>query len=437
MQLTKTSKMAASLALASCQLIGAAPAQASAEKSDEWQFDTAILYYGETDRISLVEGMVSATKDFGDDHIFNGKLTYDALTGASATGAVPQDYVQTFSRPSGHGQYQVAPNTTPLDDTFRDSRVQLNAQWTQPMLPNLTGSTGVHASKEYDYLSLGLNGSLAYDLNQKNTTLSVGLSYQMDSIDPVGGAPTPLSSLPLADNAYSNDNDEYVDDDDFEHGERTQGQTQDKDTVDLLLGVTQVISRNMLMQFTLGLSKSDGYLNDPYKYVSVVNNLGTVQDTLYESRPDSRTKQTVYWQTKYAKGSFVGDVSYRYMQDDWEMTSHTIDSRLRFDLGNDNYIQPHLRYYQQGAVDFYRPFLLDEASLPAFVTADYRLGEMDAMTIGLKYGQTMNNGHNWAIRVEYYQQNPKNAGFIAPGSLQNQELYPSIKAMMVQFNYSF
>jgi hypothetical protein len=145
----------------------------------------------------------------------------------------------------------------------------------------------------------------------------------------------------------------------------------------------------------------------------------------------------VYWQTKYAKGSFVGDVSYRYMLDDWEMTSHTIDTRMRFDLGNDNYIQPHVRYYQQGAVDFYRPFLLDESSLPAFVTADYRLGEMDAMTIGLKYGQTMNNGNDWAIRVEYYQQNPKNAGFIAPGSLQNQELYPSIKAMMVQFNYSF
>lgn len=27
------------------------------------------------------------------------------------------------------------------------------------------------------------------------------------------------------------------------------------------------------------------------------------------------------------------------------------------------------------AVDFYRPFLLDESSIPAFVTADYRLDE--------------------------------------------------------------
>ena len=125
--IVKPKPIAASLAVATCALLGAVSplAQANPDTADEWKFDTAILYYGETDRVSLVEGVVSATKDFGDEHIFNGKVTFDGLTGASATGAVPQDTVQTFSRPSGNGGYAVAAGETPLDDTFKDSRVQL------------------------------------------------------------------------------------------------------------------------------------------------------------------------------------------------------------------------------------------------------------------------------------------------------------------------
>jgi len=39
--------------------------------------------------------------------------------------------------------------------------------------------------------------------------------------------------------------------------------------------------------------------------------------------------------------------------------------------------------------------------------------------------------------IEYYQQNPKNAGFAEPGQLAELDLYPSIKALIVQFNYQF
>jgi len=265
--------------------------------------------------------VISATKDFGDEHIFNGKVTFDGLTGASATGAVPQDTVQTYSGPSGNSGYAVAAGETPLDDTFKDSRVQLNAQWTQPLGTDLRGSTGVHFSKEYDYLSLGVNGSLARDFNQKNTTLSLGLSYQFDSIDPVGGTPERLGSISVLNSLSDYDlYDDYRDDegsgntefDDHENHYGSRDGAQDKDTIDVLFGLTQIINRRTIMQLNYGMSVSDGYLNDPYKLVSVVNNQGTVQDTLFESRPDSRTKHNVYWQTKYAMDSGVVDLSYRF-----------------------------------------------------------------------------------------------------------------------------
>lgn len=443
MQLTKKTNIAAQLATATCVLLGSAQTHAAPATSGEWQFDTAILYYGETDRVSLVEGVVSATKDFGDDHIFNGKITYDGLTGASATGAVAQDAVQTFSRPSGKGGYQVAANTTPLDDTFRDSRVQLNANWAQPLSSGIAGGIGVHISKEYDYFSAGLNGNLSFDFNQKNTTLSVGSSFQYDQIDPVGGKPIGLSSMPIR--PYSDYDDEQSEsenaDEFYDSAFTTQYQSReksaDKNTLDVLVGLTQVLNRRTIMQVNYGLSVADGYLNDPYKLLSVVDSTGVTQDIVFEERPDTRTKHNIFWQTKYAMNNGVVDVSYRYMQDDWDIKSHTVESRLRFNVGESGYLQPHFRYYRQGAAEFYRPFLLANEALPEYASADYRLGEMTAYTLGIKYGQKRANGDAWAVRLEYYQQNPQNAGFAEPEALQQQDLYPSIKAMVLQFNYSF
>jgi hypothetical protein len=106
-------------------------------------------------------------------------------------------------------------------------------------------------------------------------------------------------------------------------------------------------------------------------------------------------------------------------------------------LSDNSYIQPHFRYYQQSAAEFYRPFLLESTALPTFTTADYRLGEMTAYTLGVKYAVKIQSGNEWAFRLEYYQQDPKDAGFEAPGALQQQDLYPSVKAVIAQVSYSF
>jgi hypothetical protein len=418
------------LAAATCALLGTVPAVQAAE--GVWEMDAALLYYGETDRVTAVEGVFSAKKDFGDEHIFSGKIILDSLTGASASGAVSQPNAQTYTRPSGNGQYVVDAGETPLDDTFKDTRVQLEAQWTQPLWDDMRGSTGIHLSKEYDYLSIAVNGSLAKDFNQKNTTVSAGLSLAFDTIDPEGGRPVAFSEMVIDQGQFANEQAYQATFD-----ATRQESTDDKSTVDLMFGVTQVINRRMLMQFNYGYSMSDGYHTDPFKVLSVVNDQGLTQALVHEDRPTERTRQSFFWQTKYALDSGVADISYRYATDDWDINSHTIDSRLRFNLSGNTYIQPHFRYYQQGAAEFYQPFLLEGSALPTFASADYRLGEMTAYTIGLKYGMKMPSGNEWAFRLEYYQQDPKNAGFDAPGALQQLDLYPSVKAVIAQVSYSF
>ena len=429
MQLKKLANISAALAAASCAVLGQ---QAEAGTVlDDWQFNSAILLYSETDRVSAGEGILTARGDFGDDKYLNLGLVVDALTGASATGAVAQPYVQSFTRPSGRGSYDVAPGVTPLDDTFHDTRVQLDASWEQPLSPNWRVSGGGHLSKEYDYLSMGLNGSLARDFNQKNTTVSLGLGYSHDTISPEGGIATAFAPMLLRSN--------YADDSSYQAAfDATRDRADDtKDTLDVLLGLTQVINRDWLMQFNYSLSMADGYMTDPFKLVSVVNANGEVQQNLYENRPDQRTKHSLYWQNKlHVRGSYV-DASYRYMWDDWELTSHTADVKWRLPMGESWYVEPQFRYYQQSAAEFYQPFMLQAEPLPQYVSADYRIGKMNTYTVGAKFGTKLAQGNELSFRIALYQQNPENDGVAAPGVLANVELYEKVTAVMAQVSYSF
>ena len=400
---------------------------------DNWSFDTAFLSYSEGDRVSAGEGIISATRLFENDEVLNLKLTVDTLTGASANGAVTQPTVQTFTRPSGEGQYTVAPGNTPLDDTFHDTRVQLNAQWTQPLFDNTRVSGGAHLSKEYDYLSLGINASMAVDFNRKNSMISFGGSLFRDTITPEGGIPISFSSMVIR--MEQNDTEWQK-----EFNNTRNGSEESKLTTDILLGFTQVINRRMLMQFNYSYSVVDGYMTDPFKIISVVNSEGLTQDNMYENRPDKRTQQSMYVQSMYHFDTTVLDISYRYMSDDWDVVSQTIDSRFRIPFGNNSYIQPHIRYYQQSAANFFSPFLNEEAykmTPPNFMSADYRIGEMSTSTLGIKYGTVINHGNDISFRLEYYHQTPTDSGFESPGALVKLSLYEPIDALIFQVNYSF
>ncbi|GLX77946.1 hypothetical protein tinsulaeT_12860 [Thalassotalea insulae] len=429
MQLTKTTDLKGLLTTATCALLTTNQVSATETAVDEWQFDTAIMYYGESDRVTAVEGIVAGQKTFADEQVLNLKVTVDALTGASANGAVAQPDVQTFTRPSGNGQYQVKAKQTPLDDTFHDTRLQLTGSWSQPLYHDYTWTVGGNLSKEYDYLSVSVNSNLARDFNKKNTTVSAGFSYAFDQIEPEGGLPKALSEMTV-EQFGSTEFDALF--------EQTRiGSSDDKNTLDLLLGLTQVINRNTIVQLNYSYSDVSGYLTDPFKVVSVVNQQGYSQRAIYEHRPDSRTKHAVFAQLKTHFSNTVLDASYRYMTDDWQIDSHTLDLRYHMALNNGHYIEPHIRYYTQTAAEFYTPFIIEGQSINQDISADYRIGEMDAYTFGIKYGMPMNSGDSLAFRLEYYRQSPKSDGTAAVGVLNDVELYETIDAVIAQVSYSF
>jgi hypothetical protein len=232
-------------------------------------------------------------------------------------------------------------------------------------------------------------------------------------------------------------------------GNKTGGET--KDVIDAVIGVTQVISRQLLVQLNYSFSNSTGYLTDPYKFLSLVDAVtgdtvprapapgaeGPSHEFRFENRPDDRTKHSVYAQAKYYMGGKVLDASYRYMTDDWDIDSHTVDMRLRWPLGERSYLEPHLRFYTQSEADFYTISLVDGVELPAFASADYRLGNFDAVTAGLKYGWKTRGGTEMSVRAELYQQSGTIPGDLLFGNQVGRESYPDLDAIIVQFSYHF
>lgn len=420
------------LTLATCTLLQVTGQTAAAEEN-EWQIDTALMVYSESDsRVTAIEPIISGEKELNDEESISIKLVLDSLTGATPNGAHASSDVQTFTNPSGNKAYSVNPGENPLDDTFLDSRVALSGDYTMPIYDERSRVIwGANISKEYDYQSLGASATFLRDYNNRNTTLTAALGFNADTISPSGNIPISFANMRVAGS-----------------GTNRNGDSDDKTIADIMFGVTQVINRKTLMQFNLGLSNSSGYMNDPYKVITVIDPDGTPTTSfpdandlpyVYENRPDSRSRTTFFWKTAYHLTEDVINVAYRYHTDDWGIDSHTIDFHYRYELDGGAYLQPHVRYYSQSAADFYTTSINAGAvptSINEYASADYRLGELTTTTLGLKYAMPMGRNSELSMRAEMIKQTQNDVGTLVGDQLSN-DLTPDLDSMVLQVGYSF
>ena len=431
-------KIKGQMAAATCALLQVATPAVNAAEND-WDVDTAFLYYGEGDgRVQAAEPAIYAGRNIGDDDRIDLRIVVDALTGATPNGGYAINGVaQTFTSPSGESNYTTAAGEAPLDSTFRDARVALGADYTQALDRMSKVVWGVNLSGEHDYFSAGVSANYSQDFNNRNTTLNAGIGFNSDSVKPVGGTPIEFAPMTVKD-APAN----------------VEGSSESKTITDLMIGVTQVINRKTIVQLNLGLGTVSGYQNDPYKIVTVVNSAGdlvSAADTaffdvnapagnrpyVYEKRPDSRQKNTMFFRAVHHLDKDVVNFSYRYYTDDWGINSHTFDLKYRYELAH-SYLQPHVRYYTQTAADFYRHNLvlgtdIDTAGnvLVDYASHDYRLAESVTTTLGLKYGIPLDDNSEFSVRGELINQT------VNDGTVPAGQETPDLSAIMLQVNYSF
>jgi hypothetical protein len=412
------------LMAASCALLShTARAQTADGVAQPFELDSALLYYKENSgRVQAIEPVVSLKKDLGDQRILGGTFTVDSLSGATPNGALPSRRPQTFASPSSTSLvpqtgkkttlYTIAPGNLPQDPHFREQRFAGDADWSQPLGLDNTLSFGGHVSTEHDFDSFAVHADYSRDFNEKNTTVSAGLSEEYDQIHAHGGNPVPGS--------------------DYELYQHEGGQT--KTVSGALIGVTQIMARNWLMDLNYTYDHSQGYLTDPYRILSVLDALGNVTGYQYENRPDSRARQGLYWANKVAFGATVLDVSYRRGKDSWGIGSDTVDAHLRIDLGRGVYLEPHFRWYHQSAADFYDLYLSAATAAPQFMSADPRLAAFIGTTVGLKLGVTVGRYGEVSLRLEEYEQRPSDQSSPLP-QLQSLNLNPNLTATIAQLSW--
>ena len=412
-----------SLSCATCALLGlSSPAVTRAQ--EPWDIDLGLMNYIEQDRNTGLAFLLNAHRDLNDgDEVFLG-VEIDTLTGATPNGASASNVPQTFTQASGAGSYQVEANQLPTDDTHMDTRMAFDAGYKDQYSKDLSIAYDGHLSMEFDYLSFGAGNSYQWDFNQRNTSLYFGFNGEYNRVHPVGNIPIPLSLMTPAGSPQNR-----------------LGASDSRSAVELGLGLTQIIDRVSLVQFRYTRSNYSGYLNDPYKLLSVVDdqnpaNFGGTLEYRYENRPASRDIDTIYLAYKRDLPTGILDLSFRHSEDDWDIDASALDFRYHHKLRARAYIQPHIRFYHQSEAYFYHHSLTSSQPLPVYASADTRLASFDAITIGVKYGFSAIGNKRHSIVAEYYTQEGESHPSDAVGLQKQQDLFPKLKTLIFRYLFS-
>jgi hypothetical protein len=312
--------------------------------------------YRESDDRMVVEsqyGMVEV--DLGPD--MHAKLTgvIDALAGATPTGQPP-------TVPGG---------PVPLAK-ISDRRKAWSADFSR-QFPRVAATVGFANSRESDYVSNGLSLNTVTDFNQKNTMLLLGIAGTDDEIKVFH-----------------------------------QLEWESKETMDLIVGLTQLIDPRTSVTVNLSYGHSSGFHADPYRIIRQDTEVqpGVFLPLTYpENRPDSRDKWTLFTSVNRAFPEARGalDASYRLFHDNFGTTAHTVELAWFQKFGERLTLRPGFRFYDQTAADFYRIDLNGAGfeALPGpdpngpFYSADYRVSAFRSYTYGLKVIWAINA--NWQL----------------------------------------
>ena len=409
------------------------------------ELDSALLVYQESGgRVQAIEPSADLTVHgaLGQQLTLSGVA--DAVSGATPNGAVPSDRIQTFVTPlraqgstatvtSASGgstviqlpptpgqlataalgrQYTIAPNTLPVDKGFHDNRAAVSGGWSQPVGTISEVGANLGYSLEHDYQSITAGARVAQNFNSDNTTVSLDLNGEFDSSFPFGGIPTPLSVMSAQFKPVT---------------------TRHKTQAGFVLGLTQVMTRGWISSLNYAFDSQTGYETDPYRVISLVDpTSGEPVSSLYESRPETRQTQSIFWDNKFTFGPTLTEFSVRYFRDSWDISSETVEGSERLNLGHSWYIEPNGRFYHQTAANFFYPYLVNGTTLPTYASSDSRLSRFDAITYGVKVGFRLSGRTEFYLRGDYYTQMGEKHPANAIGQLRFQNLFQGANASILE-----
>ncbi|MEZ4248882.1 MAG: DUF3570 domain-containing protein [Polyangiales bacterium] len=293
----------------------------------------SLFIRNDTDRTTVITPDVSASVRLGDRTTVRAGYTVDIWTSASID-------VRTAATRA-----------------IREQRDELNAGLAHE-LDDVTLGADYRFSHEGDYVAHGGGLNLRYRFADGNATLGARLSAAQDVVSRSG-------------------------DDDFERRLGTLG---------ALVTFTQNIDPKTLVQLAYELTRRDGYQASPYRFVGIGGD-GRCQDSplcVPETHPGLRIRNALALRARRAFGErWSFGLDYRFYFDDWGLRGNTILGTLGIVPTERSLVSLRYRFHHQTAASFYAPFyLLDEDSVPRFVTRDRELSPLftHRLQVGYEHG---------------------------------------------------
>ncbi len=214
-------------------------------------------------------------------------------------------------------------------------------------------SVTVGKSDESDYVAQTVNLSIAQEVFSGLTTVSLGYGMGSDEV-------------------------------------RRNGDTDFRDEVkrqNYRLGISQVITRNLLLGLNMEVITDEGFLNNPYRSVRYVDpGSGSGYSYQPEVYPRTRTSNAFSISGRYHlpyRAAVHG--SYRYFTDDWNISAHTAEIGYTHPVGPVIFDLQY-RYYTQSEAEFYSD-LFPYKNAQNFLARDKELSRFNshAVRIGMSY----------------------------------------------------
>ena len=150
------------------------------------------------------------------------------------------------------------------------------------------------------------------------------------------------------------------------------------------IGLTQVLTRNMILAAGYEVLTDEGFLNNPYRSVrfadSTVPRGYSFESEIY---PRTRTSNAAAARIKYFlpwRGAAEG--SYRFFTDTWGIQAHTAEIAYTHPAWRRWTFDGRVRYYRQDAADFYGD-LFPRRAFANFLARDKELATFDSVTVGV------------------------------------------------------
>jgi hypothetical protein len=166
------------------------------------------------------------------------------------------------------------------------------------------------------------------------------------------------------------------------------------------LGVSQILTRNLIGGFDYEAITEQGYLQNPYRAIRYLAAPGsTVYLTGPETYPGTRTSNAAAVRLKYFlpwHASVTG--RYRYFSDTWDIRAHTAEL---------DYTQPFLnealiadityRYYTQNSASFYSD-LFQYPNQQNYMARDKELAAQDNNSVGAALSYDFLKSKHWVLK---------------------------------------